>query len=93
GGGTLMVYSARSGSVKVSSTRSSTSELMDVEGVGTVGPSVTSPLRVVMALSSPLGLATVLLGRDPDPKVEAVFVCKRLAIMFLISLVWLIKEV
>nr|GFA85632.1 hypothetical protein [Tanacetum cinerariifolium] len=50
-------------------------------------PSVTSPLRVVMALSSPFGLAMVLPGRVPDPEVEAVFICKRLAIMFLISLV------
>nr|GFC63405.1 hypothetical protein [Tanacetum cinerariifolium] len=47
---------------------------MDLGGVGTVGPSVTRPLRVVMALSSPFGLATVLLGRDPDPEVEAVFI-------------------
>nr|GEW45019.1 hypothetical protein [Tanacetum cinerariifolium] len=41
-------------------------------GVGTVGPSITRPLRVVMALSLPFGLAMVLLGRDPDPEVEAV---------------------
>nr|GFC08188.1 hypothetical protein [Tanacetum cinerariifolium] len=47
----------------------------------------TRPLRVVMALSSPFGLATVLLGRDPVPEVEAVFICKRLAIIFLISFV------
>nr|GEY04725.1 hypothetical protein [Tanacetum cinerariifolium] len=56
-------------------------------GVGMVGPLVTRPLRMVMALSSPFGLATVLPGRDPDPDVEAVFICKRLAIMFLISFV------
>nr|GFC62311.1 hypothetical protein [Tanacetum cinerariifolium] len=36
-------------------------------GNGTVGPSVESPLRVVMALSSPFGLAMVLPGRVPDP--------------------------
>nr|GEU36666.1 hypothetical protein [Tanacetum cinerariifolium] len=65
GGGTLIVYSARSGSVSNSS----------------------KSTRVVMALSLPFGLATVLPGRDPDPEVEAVFICKRLAIMFLISLV------
>nr|GFC45421.1 hypothetical protein [Tanacetum cinerariifolium] len=82
-----MVYSARSGFVKVSSTRSSTSRLMDLGGVGTIDPSITRPLRVVMALSFPFGLATVLLGRDPDPKVEAVFIYKRLAIIFLISFV------
>nr|GFB66257.1 hypothetical protein [Tanacetum cinerariifolium] len=87
GGGTLIVYSARSGSVYVSSTHSSSSRLMDLGGLGMVGPSVTSPLRVVMALSSPFGLAMVLPGRDLDPKVEAVFICKRLAIMFLILLV------
>nr|GFB72664.1 reverse transcriptase domain-containing protein [Tanacetum cinerariifolium] len=85
GGGTLMVYSERSGSVKVSSTRSSSSGLMNEGGVGTIGPSRTIPLRVVMALSSPFGLETVLLGRDPDPEVEAVFIWKRLAIIFLIS--------
>nr|GEZ91388.1 hypothetical protein [Tanacetum cinerariifolium] len=62
-------------------------------GLGMVGPLVTSPLRVVMALSSPFGLAMVLPGRVPDPEEEAVFICKRLAIMFLISLVWLDKEV
>nr|GEZ40013.1 hypothetical protein [Tanacetum cinerariifolium] len=39
-----------------------------------------------MALSSPFGLATVLPERVPDPEVEAVFICKRLDIMFLISL-------
>nr|GEY14262.1 hypothetical protein [Tanacetum cinerariifolium] len=44
-------------------------------------------------LNLPFGLATVLPERDPDPEVEAVFNCKRLAIMFLISLVWLDKEV
>nr|GFB78645.1 hypothetical protein [Tanacetum cinerariifolium] len=43
--------------------------------------------------SSPFGLAMVLLRRDPDPEVEAVFISKRLAIMFLISLVWLDKKV
>nr|GFA96456.1 hypothetical protein [Tanacetum cinerariifolium] len=58
-----------------------------------LSPSITSPLRVVMALSSPLGLATVLLGRDPDPEVEALFICKRLAIIFLISFVLFAKEV
>nr|GFA99311.1 hypothetical protein [Tanacetum cinerariifolium] len=84
---------ARSGSVYVSSTHSSSSGVTDLGGVGTVGPSVASPLRVVMALSSPFGLATVLSGRYPDPEVEAVFIYKRLAIMFLISLVWLYKEV
>nr|GEZ42504.1 hypothetical protein [Tanacetum cinerariifolium] len=62
-------------------------------GLGTVGPSVTIPLRVVMVLSSPFGLAMVLPERVPDPEVEAMFICKRLAIMFLISLVWLDKEV
>nr|GFC72669.1 hypothetical protein [Tanacetum cinerariifolium] len=71
-GGNLMVYSKRSGSVKISYTRSSTSGLVIVGG--TVGPSRTMPLRVVMALSSPFELATVLLGRDPDPEVEAVFI-------------------
>nr|GFC52418.1 hypothetical protein [Tanacetum cinerariifolium] len=45
------------------------------------------------SLSSPFGLAMVLPERVPDPEVEAVFICKRLAIMFLISLVWLDKEV
>nr|GEW21475.1 hypothetical protein [Tanacetum cinerariifolium] len=86
GGGTLMVYSERSGSVKVSFTRSSTFRLMNGGGVGTVGPSITRPLRVVMALSLPFGLAMVLLGRDPDPKVEVVFIWRWLAIIFLISL-------
>nr|GFC28607.1 hypothetical protein [Tanacetum cinerariifolium] len=66
---------------------------MTAEQFSFKGPSVTSPLRVVMALSSPFGLATVLPGRDLDPEVEAVFICKRLAIMFLISLVWLDIEV
>nr|GFD61143.1 hypothetical protein [Tanacetum cinerariifolium] len=74
-----MVYSERFGSVKVSSTRSSTFGLMIVGGVETVGPLRTRPLRVVMALSSPFGLATVLLGRDPDLEVEAEFIWKRLA--------------
>nr|GEY76658.1 hypothetical protein [Tanacetum cinerariifolium] len=83
---TLMVYSERSGSVKVSSTPSSSSGLMNEGGVGTVGPSRTRALQVVMALSSPFGLAMVLLGRDPDPEVEALFIWKRLAIIFLISL-------
>nr|GFD61883.1 hypothetical protein [Tanacetum cinerariifolium] len=68
-----MVYSERSRSVKVSSTRSSSSGLMNGGGVRTVGPSRTIPLRVVMDLISPFGLATVLLGRDPDPEVEAEF--------------------
>nr|GFB19362.1 reverse transcriptase domain-containing protein [Tanacetum cinerariifolium] len=54
---------------------------------GTVGPSRTRPLQVVMALSLPFGLATVKLRRDPDPKVEAKFIWKRLAIIFLILLV------
>nr|GEY56259.1 hypothetical protein [Tanacetum cinerariifolium] len=87
GGGKLMLYSKRSGSIKVSSIRSSSSRLMNGGGVGMVGPSRTRPLQVVIALSSPFGLAMVLLGRDPDPKVEAMFIWKRLAIVFLILLV------
>nr|GFC43730.1 hypothetical protein [Tanacetum cinerariifolium] len=47
---------------------------------GTKGPSRTIPFRVVMAFKSLFGLAMVLLGRDPDPKVEAVFIWKKLAI-------------
>nr|GEZ38879.1 reverse transcriptase domain-containing protein [Tanacetum cinerariifolium] len=39
-----------------------------------LGPSVTSPLRVVMALSSSFGLEMVLPGRVLDPEVEAVFI-------------------
>nr|GFC64704.1 hypothetical protein [Tanacetum cinerariifolium] len=74
GGGTLMVYSARSWSVKVSSTRLSTSGLLNGGGVGTVGPSRIIPLQVVMAFSSSFGLAMVFLGRDPDPEVEAMFI-------------------
>nr|GEX18898.1 reverse transcriptase domain-containing protein [Tanacetum cinerariifolium] len=80
GGGTLMVYSTRSWSVKVFSIRSSSSGLMNGGGIGTKGPSRTIPLRVVMAFKSLFGLAIVLLGRDPDPKVEAVFIWKKLAI-------------
>nr|GFA35293.1 reverse transcriptase domain-containing protein [Tanacetum cinerariifolium] len=88
GGGTLMVYSTRSWSVKVSSTRSCSAELMNGGGIG-IGmecPLRTIPLRVVMAFSSPFGLATVLLGRDPDPEVEVVFIWKKLAIIYLSSL-------
>ncbi|GKA58005.1 hypothetical protein Tco_0757193 [Tanacetum coccineum] len=32
-----------------------------------------TPLRVVIALISPFGLAMMLLGREPEPEVEAVF--------------------
>nr|GFB52529.1 hypothetical protein [Tanacetum cinerariifolium] len=37
----------------------------------------------------PFELTMVLLGRGPEPEVEAVFIWKKLAIMFLSSLVWL----
>nr|GFA90479.1 reverse transcriptase domain-containing protein [Tanacetum cinerariifolium] len=39
-----------------------------------------------MAFNSPFGLAMVLLGSGPEPEVEAVFIWKKLAIMFLSSL-------
>nr|GFA90566.1 hypothetical protein [Tanacetum cinerariifolium] len=86
GGGTLMVYSTRSWSVKVSSIRSSSSGLMNGGGIGTEGPSRTIPLRVAMAFNSPFGLAMVLLGRCLEPEVEAAFIWKKLAIIFLSSL-------
>nr|GEW92529.1 alpha/beta hydrolases superfamily protein [Tanacetum cinerariifolium] len=54
-----------------SSTHSSSSGLMNGEGIGTKGPSRTIPLRVVMGFNSPFGLAMVLLGRCPEPEVEA----------------------
>nr|GEX01277.1 retrovirus-related Pol polyprotein from transposon TNT 1-94 [Tanacetum cinerariifolium] len=66
--GTLMVNSASSGSVKVSSTRSSSSRLMNGGGIGTKGPSRTIPLRVVMAFNSPFRIAMVLLRRGPEPE-------------------------
>nr|GFA74523.1 hypothetical protein [Tanacetum cinerariifolium] len=56
-------------------------------GIGMEGPSRTIPLRLVMAFISPFGLAMVLLRRDPDPEVEVVFIWKKLAIIFLSSLV------
>ncbi|GKA41492.1 hypothetical protein Tco_0734085 [Tanacetum coccineum] len=34
-------------------------------------PIVETPLRVVIAFTSPFGLAMVLLGREPEPEVEA----------------------
>nr|GFC32555.1 hypothetical protein [Tanacetum cinerariifolium] len=74
GYGTLMVYSARSESVKVSSACSSSFELMNEGGIGMKGPSRTRPLRVVMAFNLPFGLAMVLLGRGPEPEVEAVYI-------------------
>nr|GEY98452.1 hypothetical protein [Tanacetum cinerariifolium] len=66
--------SASSGSVKVSSTRSSSSGLMNGGGIEMEGPLRTRPLRVVMAFSSPFGLAMVLLGSGLEPEVEAVFI-------------------
>ena len=36
------------------------------EVVGAVGPSYETPLLVVITFASPLGLAIVLLGREPD---------------------------
>nr|GEY94127.1 putative reverse transcriptase domain-containing protein [Tanacetum cinerariifolium] len=63
--------------------------LMNEGGIGTKGPSRTRPLQVVMAFNSPFGFAMVLLGRGPDPEVEAMFICQKLAIMFLSLLVWL----
>ena len=36
--------------------------------VGAVGPSYATPLLVVIALASPLGLAIVLLGNVPEPE-------------------------
>ncbi|GKG41509.1 hypothetical protein Tco_0473260, partial [Tanacetum coccineum] len=68
GGRTLMVNSELSWSVKISSSRSSSSGFMNGGGIVTEG---TIPLQVVMAFNSPLGLATVLLERDPVPEVEA----------------------
>ncbi|GJR73441.1 hypothetical protein Tco_0085806 [Tanacetum coccineum] len=62
---------------------------MNGGGIGTEGPSRTRPLQVVMAFNSPFGLAMVLPGRDPESEEEAVFIWKKLAIMFLSSLVWL----
>nr|GFD15201.1 hypothetical protein [Tanacetum cinerariifolium] len=76
-------------SVKVSSTRSSSFGLMNRGGIGMEGPSTTRPLQVVMDFSSPFGLTMVLLESGPEPEVEAVFIWKKLASMFLSSLVWL----
>ncbi|GJR10508.1 hypothetical protein Tco_0793160 [Tanacetum coccineum] len=50
------------------------SRLMNGGGMGMEGTSRTRPLWVVMAFNSPFGLAMVLLGRDPVPEVEAVFI-------------------
>nr|GEX02052.1 putative reverse transcriptase domain-containing protein [Tanacetum cinerariifolium] len=71
---------------QVSSTRSSSSGLMNGGGIGMEGPSRTIPLRVVMPFSSHFGLAMALLGRCPEPEAEAVFICKKLSIIFLSSL-------
>nr|GFA38860.1 hypothetical protein [Tanacetum cinerariifolium] len=76
-------------SVKVSSARSSSSGLMNGGGIETEGPSRTRPLQVVMAFSLPFGLAMMFQGSCLKPEVEAVFIWKKLAIMFLRSLVWL----
>nr|GFC96116.1 hypothetical protein [Tanacetum cinerariifolium] len=57
------------------------------------GPSYATPLRVVIAFKLLFGLAIVLLGRVPELEGDAVFICRRLAIMFLISLVWLDRDV
>nr|GFC53628.1 hypothetical protein [Tanacetum cinerariifolium] len=62
--------------------------LMNGGGIGIEGPS-RRPLQVVMAFSSPFGLAMVLLGRGHEPEVKVVFIWKKLAILFLSSLVWL----
>ncbi|GKF18208.1 hypothetical protein Tco_0063126 [Tanacetum coccineum] len=40
-------------------------------GGGTWGALYETPLRVVIAFISPFGLAMVLLGREPEPEVEA----------------------
>ncbi|GJT54071.1 hypothetical protein Tco_0989125 [Tanacetum coccineum] len=40
-------------------------------GGGIGGPSLEIPLQVVIAFKSPLGLATVLLGSEPEPEEEA----------------------
>nr|GEY21524.1 reverse transcriptase domain-containing protein [Tanacetum cinerariifolium] len=50
---------------------------MNGGGIGTKGRSRTIPLRVVMDFSSPFRLAMVLLGRDPEPEVEVVFIWKK----------------
>ncbi|GJV01633.1 hypothetical protein Tco_1335202 [Tanacetum coccineum] len=39
-----------------------------------------TPLRVVIAFTSPFGLAMVLLGREPEPEVEAVLLFMNLVI-------------
>nr|GEZ05435.1 hypothetical protein [Tanacetum cinerariifolium] len=42
----------------------------------TEGPAKVTPLRVVIALRSTRGLGTVLLGSEPKPEEEAVFIWK-----------------
>nr|GEZ80687.1 hypothetical protein [Tanacetum cinerariifolium] len=52
-------------------------ESTSLEGGGeTEGPAKVTPLRVVIALRSARGLGTVLLGSEPEPKDEAVFIWK-----------------
>ncbi|GJW08777.1 putative reverse transcriptase domain-containing protein [Tanacetum coccineum] len=70
-----MVYSASSGSVKVSSARSSSSELMNGGGIGTEGPSRTKDHSGWddVQFTPPFGLAMVLPRRDPEPEEEAVY--------------------
>ncbi|GKF61569.1 hypothetical protein Tco_0181623, partial [Tanacetum coccineum] len=41
------------------------------KGGGIRGPSYEIPLRVVIAFKSTLGLATVLIGSEPEPEEEA----------------------
>ncbi|GKG63064.1 hypothetical protein Tco_0638711, partial [Tanacetum coccineum] len=62
-GGTLVVLSVSTGSVVVSSSRSTSLE--EERGGGTEGPAKVTPLQVVIALRSSLGLGTVLLGNTP----------------------------
>ena len=55
-------------SVVTSGSRSATLVGGEEEVEGIVGPLYETPLRVVIALTSPLGLAIVLLGSVPEPK-------------------------
>nr|GEY55237.1 reverse transcriptase domain-containing protein [Tanacetum cinerariifolium] len=59
GGETLMVYSASFGSVKVSSARSSSSELMNGGGIGMEDPSRTRPLQVIQATPPPASVKSI----------------------------------
>ena len=55
-------------SVVTSGSRATTLGGREEEAVGAVGPSYETPLLVVIAFASPLGLAIVLLGRVLEPE-------------------------